>query len=59
MLEEILPKSTTFDDYEVDHEFPRIGRKVFLVNARRLDHNTTQPGMILLAMEDVTEKQRT
>ena len=59
LLEEILPQSATFDNYEVDHEFPKIGRKVFLLNAHHLDPNTTQPGMVLLAMEDVTEKQRT
>ena len=58
LLEEILPQSTTFDNYEVDHEFPKIGRKAFLLNARRLDHDS-QSGMILLAMEDVTERQRT
>jgi PAS domain-containing protein len=34
-LEEILPQSTTFRDFEVEHTFEHIGRKVMLLNARR------------------------
>ena len=54
LLEDILPQNSSFDSFEVDHEFPKIGRRVFLLNARRLDHNAALSGMILLAMEDVT-----
>jgi hypothetical protein len=36
LLEEILPQEPSFDDYEVEHDFPDIGRKVMLLNARRL-----------------------
>ena len=56
VLEEVLPQNSTVDEFKVDHEFPRIGRRVFMLNARRLDQNSSLPGMILLAMEDVTEK---
>ncbi|KAA5542674.1 PAS domain S-box protein [Roseiconus nitratireducens] len=55
LLEDILPRNSTFDDYEVEHEFPKIGHKVFVLNARRLDHHTSMPSMILLAMEDISE----
>jgi hypothetical protein len=53
LLEEILPQRKYFNDYEVTHDFPGIGVKIMLLNARQLD--TTQ--QILLAIEDITEKK--
>ena len=38
LLEEILPENGSFDGYEVAHEFKDLGRRVMLLNARRLDH---------------------
>ena len=58
LLDNILPKHTFFKDYEVDQEFPEVGRKIFLLNARRVYDDSNQfPNLIILAMEDVT-KQR-
>jgi PAS domain-containing protein len=54
LLEEILPLSAGFSDYRVDHEFPQIGRRAFLLNARRLEQSPGAPGMILLAFKDIT-----
>jgi two-component sensor histidine kinase len=53
LLEDILPRKQTFDDYEVQHEFEGIGTRTMLLNARRLDHLN----LILLAIEDVTERK--
>lgn len=53
LLEEILPRNTVFNDYEVTHDFERIGPRTILLNARRLDH----PQLILLAMEDITARK--
>jgi hypothetical protein len=53
LLEEILPDKKVFNDYEVTHEFPKIGSKTMLLNARQLD-STKQ---ILLAIEDITLKR--
>jgi len=60
LLEDILPKNTFFRGFEVDHEFPFIGRKVMILNAREIhfkeDSVSEQfPSIILLAIEDVTE----
>ncbi|QDT91525.1 chemotaxis protein CheB [Gimesia algae] len=55
LLEDILPKNTTFDNYEVNAEFRKIGHKVFLLNARRIRRTMGLPEMILLALEDITE----
>jgi two-component sensor histidine kinase len=54
LLEDILPKKQSFDDYEVAHDFETLGRRTMLLNARRLDHLE----LILLAIRDVTEKLR-
>jgi two-component system CheB/CheR fusion protein len=56
-LEEILPKSTVLKDFLVEHDFPSIGRRKVLVNARRIKHEGVDTRTILLAMEDVTEQQ--
>jgi two-component system, chemotaxis family, CheB/CheR fusion protein len=50
LLEQILPQQTVFNDYEVRHDFERIGPRTILLNARRLDNVQ----FILLAMQDIT-----
>lgn len=54
LLEDILPRENCFDDYEVKHDFEVIGRRIMLLNARRLDHTN----LILLAIRDVTEQRQ-
>src|SRR5882724_7870234 len=58
LLEDILPRNSHFMDFEVDHVFPKIGRRIMILNARRLQRNGDDPHMILLAMEDVTERKK-
>jgi len=58
MLEEVLPRDSQFNDFEVDHEFEGIGRRVMVLNARRLDPGGGRPGLILLAVEDATDRVR-
>jgi two-component sensor histidine kinase/PAS domain-containing protein len=53
LLSEILPKQTTFNDFEVEHNFEHIGRKIMLLNARQLDHMK----FVLLAIRDVTAQR--
>jgi two-component system CheB/CheR fusion protein len=36
LLEEIIPKNASFKDFEVEHDFPHIGKKTMLLNARRI-----------------------
>jgi len=54
LLTELLPEKKTLEDFQVDYEFPNIGRKTLLLNARRIDH----VDLILLVMEDITERKR-
>jgi two-component system CheB/CheR fusion protein len=57
MLEDILPKCNSFDDFLVQHQFEHIGRRTMLLNARRLVQEPDQSGLILLAIQDVTERK--
>jgi len=58
LLEDILPQNSHLTDFEVDHVFPKIGRRIMLLNARRLEPDGADTHMILLAIEDVTERMR-
>ncbi len=58
LLEDILPNATALNDYEVDHNFPNIGHKVFTLNAREIFREKIGTHIILLAMEDITKKKQ-
>jgi len=58
LLETIVPANAHFEDFEVDHVFPTIGRKVMLLNARRLERSSGEPWLILLAIEKITDRRR-
>ncbi len=60
LLEDILPKNSFFKGFEVEHDFPIIGKKIMILNAREIhckEDATLEPcpPIILLAMEDVTD----
>ncbi len=57
LLEDIVPKSSVFNDFELEHDFPAIGRRVMLLNARKLEAGH-HGELLVLAMEDVTERRR-
>src|SRR5437588_156101 len=57
LLEDVVPKSSVFNDFELVHTFPSIGRRVMLLNARKLKAGN-HGELLVLAMEDVTERRR-
>jgi diguanylate cyclase (GGDEF)-like protein/PAS domain S-box-containing protein len=57
LFEEILPHDTVINGYEVEHNFPGIGRKIILLNARQIFRENIGSNIILLAMEDITERK--
>ncbi|MFZ5448721.1 MAG: chemotaxis protein CheB [Thermodesulfobacteriota bacterium] len=57
-LEEILPQDGVCQGFEVDRVFHRLGRRVFLLNARRL-RQAPGPDLILLALQDITALKET
>ena len=59
MLRDKLPLESQLDDFDVDHAFPGIGRKVMLLNARLVSQGPNEPRIILLAIEDITQRRFT
>ena len=57
LLEKILPEQFVMDGYEVEHEFPEIGLRTMLLNARTVFSEKNAPTALLLAIEDVTERR--
>ena len=58
LFEEILPHDTVINDYEVEHAFPKIGRKIVLLNARQIFRKNIGSHIILLAMKDISERKQ-
>ena len=58
LLEKILPENNTFDNYEVEHDFATIGRRTMLLNARQIEQVMGKERIILLAIEDITERMQ-
>src|SRR3984957_11067100 len=56
LLEDIVPKSSVFNDFELEHTFPVIGHRVMILNARRLQAGS-HGELLVLAMGDVTERK--
>lgn len=56
LLENILPKNTYFENFQVDHNFPKIGHKVMMLNARQIFIKEDEKPILLLAIEDVTKQ---
>jgi signal transduction histidine kinase len=57
LLLEILPEKKSFNDFEVIHRFQTIGNKHMLLNARQIVLDGYKTKLILLAIEDITERR--
>jgi PAS domain S-box-containing protein len=57
LLEDVLPQNHAFDGFEVEHDFEVIGRKTMLLNARRIRRPNEHSDLILLAIEDISERR--
>ena len=58
LMQDVLSRQTELQDFRVEHAFPGLGRKVMLLNARRIERPGRRPPLILLAIEDVTDGRR-
>ncbi|MFC3073191.1 HWE histidine kinase domain-containing protein [Shinella pollutisoli] len=58
LIADIIPKAASVAGYEVTHDFPTLGRRTFLVDARRLVHPDNNSTSILVLFDDVTESNR-
>lgn len=57
LLESVIPHRASVEGFEVEHNFPTIGRRTMLVNARKILRPGDHDGFILLAIEDVSEER--
>jgi chemotaxis protein methyltransferase CheR len=57
LLETIIPEKTSMDGFEVEHDFPGVGRKTMLLNARKVIYDDSPNATILLAFSDVTTRR--
>ena len=53
LLEKVLPRKKVFEGFKVEYDFPNIGHRVMLLNARKIEGDGKK-GLILLAIEDAT-----
>jgi len=58
LLEEVLSDHHSIHDFEIEHNFPTIGQKIMLLNARRFMSVDSRLSLILLAIEDITERKQ-
>ncbi|HTL46481.1 MAG TPA: chemotaxis protein CheB [Verrucomicrobiae bacterium] len=56
-FEELLPKRKVISNYEVQHNFPRIGRRTMLLNACQIEADDNGEDSILLSIDDITESK--
>jgi len=57
-LSAVLPTGEGFEDFEIEHEFPGVGRRVMVLSAARIEAGEEHPRLVLLAMEDITEERQ-
>lgn len=57
LLESILPTNNPVEEFEVEHEFPHIGKKLMLLNAHRIELEGQYKDRILIAIEDITDRR--
>jgi two-component system CheB/CheR fusion protein len=58
LLEHVITESASFEGFEVEHDFPSIGHRKMLLNARRIEIEEGRPRLVLIALEDVTGQAR-
>lgn len=58
LLENILPKTTSFDNFEVKHDFPDIGKRTMLLNGCRIYLEANRKKLIILTIKDITEHKK-
>ncbi len=55
LLEDIIPEDREFEGFEIVHEFPGLGRKRAVLDARRIEPGGDQPNLILLTVRELTD----
>ena len=56
LLHEVITKASAVIDYEVEHDFPGLGRRTMLLTARKLYHPDNGSRSMLLVIVDATDR---
>ena len=59
LLNDVAANNKAFSDYEIEHEVPDRGKRTVLLNAKRIARESNQDPLILLAIDDITDRKRT
>jgi two-component sensor histidine kinase len=57
LLESIVPEQRSMDNFEVEHDFPSLGRRTMLLNARLVRYEDHSSPTILIAFKDITARR--
>ncbi len=56
LLAAVVEQGQIFENFRVEHDFPGIGQRKLLLNARSIIGQTAEPKLILLAMDELTDR---
>lgn len=58
LLGEALKSGIALHSLKIDHAFPGIGQRTFVLNARKVVQGVDEPELVLLAMEDISGAEK-
>ena len=58
LLEDILPETTSFDNFKVEHDFRDIGKRIMLLNACRIYLESNRTKLIIITIKDITGERK-
>lgn len=56
LLQDVLPRNTKIRDFQVEISFANLGPRILLINANRIYQGKKGTKLILLSLEDITER---
>lgn len=57
LLLRVIPDTMAVEDFEVEHDFPQLGHRIILINARRIRNADNTDGLCLVTVEDITQRR--
>jgi two-component sensor histidine kinase len=57
-MEKVLPENKPIESFEIEDNFPGLGRRVFNLNARKISQPGNHAHRMLLVFEDITDRKQ-
>jgi len=58
LMEKVLPENKPIENFEIEDDFPELGRRVFNLNARKISQPENHTHRMLLVFEDITDRKQ-